>query len=150
MKTEADLNQQPEFKIPEGYVSDSQLVVPSLMPFLSEDNLAREVFKRNLRQPEQNKKKVAQKQIEEEFGSSIFIDTAKLLEEWSYIVRDENNQDALICPKELVLPAIFKYFHEVNQLTIESRGQTDGNEIVVPVLGKPRSLIQAFNVYNRN
>jgi len=148
MKTEADLN--PEFIIPEGYVSDHELVVPSLMPFLSQDTLSKPVFKRNELLTERNKTKITQKQIETEFGSSIFIDTADLIEKWSYLFRDENNHDSLTCPVELVLQNIFIRFFDVNQLTIEASQISATNEIVVPVFGKPRTLKQAFNVYHRN
>ena len=153
MKTEAEI--RFENTRPEGYISDRELVIPSLLPFLSAEQLTRPILKRNETHIETDPKKINQKRIEAAFESAILIDTEKLLEEWSPLIRDEDDMliDCLVVRdanynliSTEAIPMIFKKFYEMR----DSARSNGLEEIPVPVFGKPNSLKLAFEVYQRN
>ena len=137
MKTEAEIN--IENTRPEGYISNRELVVPSLLPFLSEEQITKPVLKRNETLIETHLGKINSKRIEETFGPSIFIDTEQLLEEWSDLFR--NADGSLSCTNESIIPVIFETFR-----IIMKENNLD-EDITVPIFQKPRTLRGSYAMY---
>ncbi len=146
MKNESGFQTEPSE--PERHLTNSQLVISSILPFLSEEDEKRIVYKRNLNEKETDRSKIIQKRIEYRFESTIFLITEQILDRWSHLVRDKDGN--LNCPTDAVIPLIFKKF---NDATRKLQPLTDGEPhdvFTVPEFHKPKTLIQAYGDYQAN
>ena len=130
------------------FIPDKLLILDSLTPFLSKnqpDSLS------NL-EPLNNKNvvraKELEKQINDTFDSLDMVRTFHFLEEWSFLVRDENKN--LTCPKDEILTRLFKGLNGMT-LIANSRGLNNENiKIKNPILGRPKTIKEALYYHETN
>jgi hypothetical protein len=159
MKTTEILNPDNQFELSNDipstkevkFYTNEQLVVPALLPYISDAVNSRPIFKRNEKVPEMDTAKINQKKIEMSFESSIFLVLPIFLTQWSDLVR--NPDQTLTCSEDEVLGGIFTQLADFgNSINAEFDIDPIVGKILVPELKKPQSLLNALRAeaINRN
>ncbi|HUY53309.1 MAG TPA: hypothetical protein VMV24_01910 [Candidatus Dormibacteraeota bacterium] len=129
------------------FIPDKLLIVPSLMPFLAQDQINESFDLSNRRSVEEyNSRK--NRQIDDTFDNIVKVRAFHFLEEWSFLVRDADQ--FLTCSTNNVLTKLFGSLNDIASFADINNLNNLGLKIEVPILGKPDTVKDALYYHETN